>query len=177
MGFLGIVLSLTVLGCFAGGLLGKDHDEEIKQGIARVKMRGEERVRQLKAMGLTDYDIYGWAKMNNMYVEGINDQITGVFTGEETNQLAILRGAWKGMGPIGWTYNPNTKQWMNDTPDLSSQWDQGSWGGARLWDTGGPQGQYEAPDNIGGSPSQLLGSPTRQVRPFRPHQLFPILTD
>jgi len=170
MSLLSIVFSLTVLRCSAGGLFRKDNHEKIKEGIARVARSGEERVRQLKAMGFTDYDIYGWAKMNNMYVEGINDQVTGVFTGEETNELASLRGAWKGNGPIGWTYNPTTKEWILEGGyNPMTQLGDGAAGMNFVPDR---QTQFEAPENIGGNPSQLLGSPTRQVRPFRPNELW-----
>ena len=74
MGLLGIVLSLTVLGCFAKGLLGKDHDRDIEEGLRQVYDMGAKRVQQLRDMGYTDYDIYNWAKMNNMYSEGMNGQ-------------------------------------------------------------------------------------------------------
>jgi len=169
MGLLGIVLSLAVLGCCAKGLLGKDHDRDIEEGLRQVYDMGAKRVQQLRDMGYTDYDIYNWAKMNNMYSEGMNGQISGIYTPEETTTIANLRGAWKGGGPIGWYWDGS--QWR--TESNQGYVDPGSVAnyppGQSPWD---PSLQTEAPANIGGSPSELLGSPTRQVRPFKPHQLW-----
>jgi len=169
MGLLGIVLSLTVLGCFAEGLLGTNHHQDIEEGLRQVYDVGAKRVQQLKDAGFTDYDIYHWAKTNNMYSEGMNGQISGIYTPEETTAIANLKGAWKGGGPIGWYWDGT--QWRAESNQ--GYLDPGSVlnypPGQSPWD---PLLQTEAPANIGCSPSQLLGSPTRQVRPFRPHPLW-----
>jgi len=136
--------------------------KRIGEAITPIFNSGAKRVEQLKAQGYTDYDIYGIAKMNNMYVEGNNGQITGMYTGEETTAMSQLRGATTGGGPTGWVYDPS-QGWTSYSPASMYTGAYGTGDVANLpsswWEQ---QYQKEAPSNLLMS---MTGNPYEGISP------------
>jgi len=155
--------------------------KKIAEQKAPILKNGAARVAQLKAQGYTDYDIYGWAKMNGMFSDagtpidpttglyrptGAEDSvITGVYTPQETTALANLKGAEKGGGPVGWVneggrwtqYDASSGMYQGENTVSPVTWDPTT----NQWvDIYAQQYQDEAPSTA--NPNLLLGNPNRK---------------